>query len=393
MKKRVFWSHTLIRQSNQHLIAAAVKEHGPISRAELSRRLSLTPPAVSNNIDLLLGSGMLQEVGVGQSHGGRKPTMLAFNNTYCHLLAVSVSGHKIHLAIGNLEPWILAETEMELEGTEDKAQIAARFVGEVQGLLRCAGADLAQLPLAVIGSPGVFDRDGNIIQIAPFHLNMSDPEILEPIREELGIEIIIRNNLDLDALGEHHYGAGNGCASMAYLHFDNGVGAGLIIGGRLYRGSSHSAGEIRNMATFVGPDNQHASLESTASIPQMVKYAKSLLGTYPESILRHTDNITFAAIAKGYHAGDALCVCCVEWLAEYIIFAIVNVYSVLSSDLIVLGGRVTLLEDRFLQLIRRRLPDYLSFAPEVVLSSNSSPSGLWGALGLGVDRTLDFTLE
>lgn len=393
MKKQTLWNHALIRQSNLHLIAAAVKAYGPISRAELSRRLSLTPPAISNNIEQLLKSGMLQEVGVGESSGGRKPTMLAFNNTYRYLLAVSVSGGKIHIAVGNLDPWVLAEAEYEPDDAEAKPEIVRRFVSEVRALLDGAGIALQDLPLAVIGSPGVFDREGKIIQIAPIHINMSDPEILNPIKEQLQIEIIIRNNLDLDALGEHHFGAGRDWDSMSYLHFDNGVGAGIIIGGKLYRGSRHSAGEIRNMCTAVGQGNEPSSLEDMASIGRVVRDAKELLRQYPGSPLNRLERIKFADIADGYLHGDPLCVLCVERLAGYVVFAIVNVYSVLASDLIVLGGRITLLGAKFLHLIQSKLREHMDLLPEVALSQNASPSGLWGALGLGVDRTMDFTLE
>ena len=126
-------NQTLVKINNQNAIIKFIIKNGPISRAELAKRLKISKPTVSTNVEGLLEKNILLEVGRGETHIGKKPILLDFNKNYKYVLACDLSRNNSKIAVSNLQGEIVAEDKIviynNLAGRDMKEYIKNSVLG------------------------------------------------------------------------------------------------------------------------------------------------------------------------------------------------------------------------------------------------------------------------
>jgi predicted NBD/HSP70 family sugar kinase/biotin operon repressor len=236
-----------LRSSNLRAITALLGSNGPQSRADLARGSGLSRTTVSSLVSELLDTGLVVETedrGTPYKGGsGRPPLLVALAIRPGGVAGVDIGHGHVRVAVSDRSATIQAEVEAQTDAdphgsaTLDVAADLVRRASDEAGL---PVADLLMVGLCV---PAPIDRRSARV----------DPAVLpgwhelapaDELSRRIGLPVVVDNDANLGAMAEHQHGAGRGVADLLYVKLASGVGAGLVLGGRLHRGTAGLAGEI-----------------------------------------------------------------------------------------------------------------------------------------------------
>jgi predicted NBD/HSP70 family sugar kinase len=196
------------------------------------------------------------------------------------------------------------------------------------------------------------------------------------LQRRLPVPTRVDNDVNLAALGEMWRGAGRGCRHLLFVAPGTGIGAGVIIDGRLHRGAHHFAGEIGYSCP--GPEHLEADygllgrLEVLASGPGLLRQARQRLGE------RLPADATARDVFEMARAGDAEAIALCEETATLIGIAVANVVTVLDPEIIVFGGGLSR-DEALLSRVREVVYRIVPVRPEIVVSALGEDAQLYGA--------------
>jgi predicted NBD/HSP70 family sugar kinase len=245
-------------------------------------------------------------------------------------------------------------------------------------LLEAAGLSVERLDGAVVGVPGVIAAGGRV-ELADNVPGLAGTAFGAALEDGLGVPVVLDNDINLAALGEQWRGVARGVEDFAFLSIGTGLGAGLVLGGRLHRGRHGAAGEVDFVAAGLGRDIDPCAAAVSAFARELADGAQTELA--PPYDVR----AVFAA-ARG---GDAVARAVVAEEARRIAMHIVPLAAVADVALVVLGGGLSANGDLLLAPIRELLAGWLPYPPRVEVSSLGEAAVLTGALSVGVHRALD----
>ncbi len=256
------------RRSNLQNTLDLVSEHRATSRAELSRLTGLTRAAVSSLVGELIDEGLLTELGQGTSAGGKPPTLLALNASGRDIVALDLGHRPFQGALVDLRGHIRHRVQsgnthpVGAEAVEATLDLIATLLDKTEAPVLGIG----------VGTPGVVEASGLVLEAA--NLDWHRFDLGEVIATRFGLPVSIANDAQVAALAElrRHPGLGE---SVLVVKLGQGVGAGVVLDSRLYRGENSSAGEIGHVQ--VVPDGLLCScgnfgcLETVASVPAIMR--------------------------------------------------------------------------------------------------------------------------
>lgn len=343
------------RRFNEQLVLRTIYDRSPISRAEVARSTGLTRTTVSEVVEQLLGDGLAEEVGRGQSTGGKAPIMLQVPNEARHLIGIEVGDTHVAGAIVNLRGEIHRRVEIPLDG-RDGDQALAKLDSLIEELI--GSGDGPVLGIGV-GTPGLIDTSTGTVRWA-VNLDWRDLPLGDRLRERWGLPVHIANDSHAAALGEHTFGGHETTDSMVVVKVGRGIGAGIVIGGQLYAGEGSGAGEIGHSAIA---DNMRpcrcgsvGCLETLASTRAVVQRARELAPHAPESRLHRparADGIDLEQLVAAFEAGDDLAREVVLDAAHHLGRTIGHLIGTLSIHHVVLVGEMTGFGEAWLTAVRR----------------------------------------
>ncbi len=375
-----------MRAVNQRSVVEAIQHHGALSRSQAARIVGLSKPTVSEVFNELLNSGLLREVGSTHGTQGPRASLYEVNNEAAWVVGIDVGRRWVRAAVADLSGRIVARhderAKMRSERTLlDQIGTIARIVTDERKL------DWSQVTQVTVGSPGVVDPQRGLMMLSANLPGWERQGMVESIRAAFeGPAVHIENDVNLAALGELWQGHGRGINNFAYLWIGTGVGLGLIIDGRLYRGSRGLAGEIGHLP--IGLDEPrprsggrwHGWFDSPAVHTAIEKLAAARSIDGPMNL-----RAVFALARKG----DPLAREVVELEARLLARAVSTVVGVLDPELVILGGGVGHNGDLLLQPIERELRELTPLSVNVLNSALGTDAVLHGAVGTAVAAAWD----
>ena len=297
-------THRLTRRSNLQLVLRTIYELGPLSRADVARTTGLTRTTVSDLVEGLILDQLVIEAGVGPSTGGKAPILLRVPPDARHLVGVDVDRDRLSGAVVNLHGEIRARQSRQLDGREGEA--ALRVLEDLVAALTAA----ADRPLVGvgIGTPGLIDQPAGRVRWA-VGLDWHDIPVGERLARVTGLPTVVVNDSQASAMAEWAFGHHDTSSAMVVVKVGVGIGAGIVIGGRVYAGDDFGAGEIGH--TRVTDDGERCRcggtgcLETVASLRAVLERATALAATRPSSVLAAAP-VTPAGVMAAFRCGDPL---------------------------------------------------------------------------------------
>jgi glucokinase len=301
-----------------------------------------------------------------------------------------MGGTKIFGALSDLGGTILDEVNIAQHGTsgEDSFNRLTMLIDE---LLASPKLDGRQVHGIGVGAPGITLHKQGIVTWANT-LHWKDFPLKTRLSDRYPYPITVDNDVNLAALGELWFGAGQNVQNMVMIAIGTGIGAGIIIDGALYRGASEASGEIGNMLPgreFLGRNfEDFGALESVASGTGIANRARSILKGIrsPDELENLTAEDVFEAAKQGQ---DWACTIINETV-DYLAIAIANLTVSFDPELIVLGGGVSRSADMLVEPILERMQGAIPTLPKLVVSSLGLRAGVMGAITNVLHNTSNF---
>ena len=317
-----------IRRLNRVRLFHALREHPGSSQTDLQRLTGLDRGTVSLVVGQLLEEGLLTR-GEPTSPGrvGRPETALNIALSAGILVGVRLEPCRVRIISCSLGGEPLAR--LELSGGSGIAPSIALFRDGLEQILRSSGAECIVRAIGV-GLPGLMDRDGNLV-LAP---NLDWPRVpIQPLLQEgLAAPVYVDNDANAAAMAEHLFGACRRSRHFVYLSCHSGLGAGLFLDGRLYRGGHGFSGELGHLCAVPGGRacgcGRRGCLETYVS-------EGGLLRTLAERGRRVGD---LAEAAEAARQGDRTVLEALDEAGRYLGLALAGVVQLLDPEMVVLGG-------------------------------------------------------
>jgi glucokinase-like ROK family protein len=343
-----------LREQNRARVLAAMRELGVASRAAIARHTGLSRSTVSSLVGELQQAGMVIDRSDGpespqRSRGGRPPMLIALDRSVG--VAVGIDFGKRHMAVAaaDLSHTILAESWREMPEDYDARRGldgASELMSEV---LEAAEVDRDSVVGVGLGLPGPISLASGTVGSSAILPGWVGVQVADEMSDRLGLPVLVDNDANLGALSELHWGAGRGSSNLAYLKVATGIGAGLVIGGRLFRGAGGTAGEIgHTMIDEAGPICRCGSrgcLETLAAAPAIVELLRPSLG----------DGLTAEKVLERAADGDPGCRRAIGDAGRYIGSALADLCNLVNPERIVVGGTIGASGDVLLEPMRESL--------------------------------------
>src|SRR5437762_5141629 len=235
-----------LRHRNRQRVMEILRMHGRISQADIARATGLSRTTISTLINELKDEGLVSDVDTRSAHarGGRPGVQLVLRNPSRVVVGIDFGHSHVAIAVADLGHNVLAEHRSDLDVNREAGRaldVAATMFAEV---LSEVGVDRTTVLGAGMGIPGPVDSARGTAGSATILPGWVGLRIAAEMEERLGVPVQIENDANLGALAELTWGAGRDCSNFAYIKAATGIGAGLVIDGRLLRGASGTAGEI-----------------------------------------------------------------------------------------------------------------------------------------------------
>jgi glucokinase-like ROK family protein len=379
-----------MREINRSAILEIIRRESPIARSAIAERLDVSLPTVMRIVDELIAEGYVRPQGSTQWSGGRRRTLLEFNAENFVVIGVDLGGTKLYGAISDFGGNILDEIDSGRHGTSGEENYD-RLIELIDALLASPKLGNRRVRGIGVGAPGITLHQAGIIKWA-YSLNWRDFPLKARLAEHYGLPITVDNDVNLAALGELWFGAGQNIQNMILIVSGAGIGAGIIIDGALYRGSSEASGEIGNFIPgreFFGRNYQDfGALETVASGTGIVARARRSLQSEREAaeLASLTADDVFVAARQGQAWAKSI----IDEIVDYFAIAIANLAVSFDPQLIVLGGSISPFADLLIEPILKRLEGTLPTLPNLVVSRLGLRAGVMGAITNVLHNTSNF---
>lgn len=261
---------------------------------------------------------------------------------------IDLGGTKLLSLIVNAPGDIIGE-DLRPSNTEEGLDSTVQRIGlSLDSALAGAGFGREQLRSVGVASPGAINFEAGVVSEAPQLPGWQDVPLRDILRELLGLEVMLENDANAAAVGEHVYGAGRGSRHMLYLTISTGIGGGIIIDGRLYRGKSGAAGELGHIVLDMnGPlcgCGARGCVESLASGTAIAREAQQLIAAGQAPVLsrlaQEEGEVTAETVYKAALEGEEISGRLLKQAGVYLGTALASYLSIFEPDTIVLGGGV-----------------------------------------------------
>jgi predicted NBD/HSP70 family sugar kinase len=352
-----------LRQSNRERLLHLLRSHGAMTQAQLARASGLSPATVSSIARELREEGWVDDVGTGG-----KRTALSLSRTAGVAVGIDFDHSHVRVAIADLAHTVLAEASEPLD-VDHEAEEGIGLAGKlVRELLHDVGVSPDRVTGVGMGVPGPLRRDTGQIgdsAILPGWIG-ARPEAM--MSEELGLDVRVGNDANLGALAEIVWGAGRGCSELLYVKVASGVGAGLVLNGRLYEGHAGTAGEIG-----------HVTVDESGPVCRCGNRGCLEVYAGAEAVLdplrrRHGASITLRQVIALAQEGDLGCQRVIADAGRSLGLAIAGTCNLLAPERVIVGGELAAAGEILLDPLR-------TVAQRAAIASLRATPVLQGVLG------------
>ena len=370
-----------VRQGNEWAIYQHLLDLAPASSPQLAETIGLSKVTISAALNNLERLGLVEQSGVRAGNAGRAPRLYAPRAEAGFVVAIDVGAEWIRGALADLTGRVVARLDKRTPARV--ARLVAQIVELVATMLDERNVKRSDVLATVLGSPGVLDPEKGRLLLAANVPGWERSGLISSLRDALGTDIVIENDINLGALGEQKHGIGRGVDNFVLMSVGTGIGLGIVADGKLHRGAHGFAGEIAVLPPAPSdadtpPATRHRGLfEVRAAAKGIVAHAHRL-GLHAAS----AEDVFAAA-----HAGDRRALECAAEEAHQLAWALASIVPILDPALVVLAGGIGRNGALLVPIIRDYLAARLLMpVPEFAISTTGTDGVLLGAVEHGLDQ-------
>ena len=375
-------TQTNVKLKNQQIILSLLINEGPMTRADLAKKMNSSKPTVSKNVEGLIIENKIIEIGKDDNLIGKKGILLDINGDYGYVLALDLSKNQFRTVIANLKgDWLIsARTPLDHFFGEEGKGIDVLQV--LKGFLDDSDIPTQKILMVTMAYSGVVGHNDELYLTNLKYKETLLKQLKPFIRNELGKPLIIKNDINLAAIAEKRYGIHGDAKNMYLFSGDIGVGVGIIINHHLYEGDRNAAGEVGFVLPVQHRDGRYYTIEEKVSL-------HALAGRYRQVMGPH---MKYEHLTADVNEGDEEAIAIYEEVLEDLSVTMTNIASILDIRTVVVTGRLFDLKTTMIQDLNQRIAQMTPFETVVVRTTLDKMS-LRGAVAIGVDKVIESLVE
>jgi glucokinase-like ROK family protein len=338
----------LVQKINRSIVLNVIRDKGPLSRADVSRRTKLTRSTVSSIVSYLTKKNLVRETGLSSSGVGRRGILLELNPKAYYVVGIDLGTLNTIAAVVDLEGKIVERVEHPTNGEKNRDDVIERVKTAIHEVISASNLNLQKIAGIGLAVPGLVDSKKGMILFIP-NFGWKDTPLREILEEEFHTPIFIDNNANAMALSEAQFGIGRGVKNFICVNIGIGIGSGVIINREIYRGETECTGEIGHTTVdYNGPKcscGNNGCLEVMAAGPAIARRAVKAIREGRKTVItelveENLNQITAAVVAQAANQGDRLAREIMEKTGEYLGTGIANIINLFNPQMVIIGGGV-----------------------------------------------------
>ncbi|WP_328496288.1 ROK family transcriptional regulator [Streptomyces sp. NBC_00414] len=384
----------VLRAMNDRAALDLLLEHGPLSRTRIGKLTGLSKPTASQLLARLEAAGLVVVTGTSEGRPGPNAQLYAVNPAAAYAAGLDVTPERILAAVADVTGRTVGEYELPTPGRRPAHTVVRQVTDALDGAVKAAGLVRADLRRLVIGTPGAFDPNTGRLRYASHLPGWHSPALLDELAAALPMPVEYENDVNLAAVAEQRLGAARGHDDFVLLWNEGGLGAALVLGGRLHRGWTGGAGEVGFLPVPGAPLVRHVTKANSGGYQELAgsqaipKLARELgirpipAGPYSEVAAALVEQA--ADINAGPHRR------LLETYATGLATGLASLVSVLDPELVVLSGASLSRGGEPLRaLVQAELEELAASRPRLVVGDVHEQPVLRGALESALAATRD----
>ncbi len=352
------------------LLSADSSDGGqPISRIQLAHKTNLSSTTITNLVAELIEQGIVSEDKSLREEEllrpvGRPRTGLRLIPNARYVVGVHIGVGLYRLAVMNLRAEMVCSKFVNFPIETSPFDVLEGIGRDIHELLASCGVERRLILGVGVGASGLVDTLNGVNVLAP-NLDWHHIPIRDILQSQVGLPVVVENNVRAMALGEAYFGSGREAQSLAFVYGRTGVGAGFVVEHQVFRGSSTGAGEIGHM--ILAPENgelcrcgNRGCLETLVSESVVLRRARQAAEAAPQGILAQlfsqaNEPSSVESVFRAARQGDSAAVEIVESVGHYLGIALANLVNIFNPELIILGGMFAQGQDLILPVASQTL--------------------------------------
>ncbi len=349
-----------VKNLNKHAVLDLIRfSPGGISRAQLAQKMDLSRAAMTAIVNDLLESSVIRETEARNSLSGRPPIILEINPQRGYVVGVDLGASHLIIAIANFTSQIIDEIESPFDITMGPEKSLEYVDAILRDGLQKNGISMEQVYAIGLGVPGPIATEAGMVIAPPIMPGWDGYPIRATLEKKWRAPVSLNNDAELGALGEWAFGAARGEDYLAYIKVGTGIGAGLLLNGQIYHGSTGSAGEIGHLTIdengALCECGNYGCLETVAGGRAIARQAQEAVAKGKRTLLASmgpAESLTAKDVAAAARRGDLIAQEIIARAGSTLGIAIAGLVNLFNPRMIVVGGGVSEIGDLFLQPIR-----------------------------------------
>jgi len=389
MKK---YNQKFLKVRNKGQILKLLIEDGPKSRAEISKKLGIVRSTVSESVNEMIKANIINEGKKITGNVGKRPILICFNKNYFYFIAVVISPYNIDITICNLLGEIIIENSTSYDEDFKAKDILNSTVKNINKLMDRLKIDISEICFMSLGSPETFSKKTGKIRWAPYIRDWVGVDLKGFFESKFNTKIIIKDHVKLETMGEQWKSFPN-VKNMVYMVITRGIGAGIIIDGKVREGHGGYMGEasflpVSSDIDFEEAKNQDKNLgyfESKCDIIRIMNIIKP----YLDQKNLYYSLTDFSMVGKLYNTNPDIKSIIDTNIIRTLALGISTIIIILDPELLVINGEIVDLGDSFLDLLKSEVKNFIPYKRDIVFSSLRKKSGIYGAIKNGLDYIME----
>ncbi|CAL9311341.1 ROK family transcriptional regulator [Streptomyces sp. SudanB182_2057] len=384
----------VLRAMNDRAALDLLLAHGPLSRTRIGKLTGLSKPTASQLLARLEAAGLVRATGTSEGRPGPNAQLYAIDPAVAYAAGLDVTPQRIRAAVADITGRTVGEYELPTPGRRPAQPVVRQVTDALDGAVKAAGLARSDVHRLVIGTPGAFDPGTGRLRYASHLPGWHSPALLDDLAAALPMPVEYENDVNLAAVAEQRLGAARGHEDFVLLWNQEGLGAALVLGGRLHRGWTGGAGEVGFLPVPGAPLVRHVTRANSGGYQELAG-SQALPGL--------ARDLGISDVPPGPHAeAAALLVARAadhadgphrELLRAYatrLATGLASLVSVLDPELVVLSGSALTAGGEVLRaLVQAELAELAAARPRLAVGEVSEHPVLRGALESALAATRD----
>jgi glucokinase-like ROK family protein len=393
---------TLIRELNLSLVLRHIHNSAPLSRAQIAQATGLNKSTVSSLVEELLARKLVHETGVNSTGTGRPATLLEINPQAGGIIGAELGVDFVAIALTDFTGNILWRQLISTDPIDTQEKTIAKILELTDEAMKvCESYNLYLLGIG-LSVPGTVDLEGSVLVFAP-NLQWHNVPLKQIFYDHTGINAFIENDANAAAIAEHLFGVAKKTDDFIFVVVGTGIGGGLFLNGRLYRGKDGFAGEIGHTPILAEPYQmlcrcgKRGCWEIYANQHSIIRRVQGRLDDRQESIIqdlleKQNASLSISLIKQAADQYDQVALESLTETGTAMGLGFAKLIDIFNPEKLILGGPLSIVGKYLLPAIKEAATEHsisnISPKVEILLSRFETDAVLIGAISIVVDDIL-----